>query len=154
VTDTASEARIAKMIWIVQARKGVWFEVIEQYKTPYPHEFFSVSANQAALLNFLCETWSKREQLNPELGSTHIYLGGVFNEGTKSMLITEGSAINIAALESTQHEADRRVRFHAIYNVQNKGVHRMAIAFMAMTQISSYASTTLPVFWSIFLNCG
>ena len=32
------------------------FEVSEQYKNPDFHEFFSVSANKATLLDFLCET--------------------------------------------------------------------------------------------------
>lgn len=103
------------------------FEVSEQYKTPDPQEFFSVSANKAALLKFLCETWSKSEQLNPALGSTCLYLGGGFNEETKSMLITEGSATDIAALESTQQEADTRVMLHAIYSVHNEGVDRVVI---------------------------
>ena len=43
------------------------------------------------------------------------------------MLITDGSAIDIAALESTQQAADTRVMLHAIYNVQNDGVDRVVI---------------------------
>jgi len=103
------------------------FEVSEQYKTPDPQEFFSVSANKAALLNFLCETWSNSKQLNPAPGSTCLYLRGGFNEENKTMLITEGSATDIAALESTQQEADTRVMLHAIYSVQNEGVDRVVI---------------------------
>jgi len=115
-----------------QSRQAKVFEVSEQYKTPDPQEFFSVSANKAALLNFLCETWSNSKQLNPALGSTCLYLRGGFNEETKTMLITEGSATDIAALESTQQEADTTVMLH---------VFRMKVligwSFMAMTQISS-----------------
>ena len=43
------------------------------------------------------------------------------------MLITEGSAIDIAALEFTQQEADKRVMLHIIYSVQNDGVDRVVI---------------------------
>jgi len=35
-----------------QPRRAKVFEVSEQYKTPDPREFFSVSANKAAFLNF------------------------------------------------------------------------------------------------------
>jgi len=55
-----------------QSRQAKVFEVSEQYKTPDPQEFFSVSANKAAFLNFLCETWNKYEQLNPAMGSTRL----------------------------------------------------------------------------------
>jgi len=54
------------------------YEVSEQYRAPDPQELFSVSANKAARLNFLCDIWSKSEQLNPALGSTRFYLGGGF----------------------------------------------------------------------------
>jgi len=53
-----------------QSRQAKVFEVSELYKTPDLQEFFFVSANKAALLNFLCETWSNSKQLNPALGST------------------------------------------------------------------------------------
>ena len=78
-----------------------------------------MSANKTALLNFLCEAWSKNEKQNPALGSICLSLGGGFNEETKTILITEGSATDIAALESTQQEADTRVMLHTIYSVQN-----------------------------------
>ena len=103
------------------------FEVSEQYKTPDPQEFLSVSANKAALLNFLCETWSNNEKQNPALGSTWLYLGGGFNEDTKTILITEGSATDIAGLESTQQEADTGEMLHTIYSVQNEYVDRVVI---------------------------
>ncbi len=110
-----------------QSRQVKVFEVSELYKAPDLQEFFSVSANKAALLSFLCETWSKNGQLNPSLGSTRLYLGGGFKEETKSLLVTEGSANDITALESTQQEADTRVMLHAIYSVQNEGVDRVVI---------------------------
>ena len=56
-----------------------------------------------------------------------LYLGGSFKEETKTILITEGSATDIAALESTQQEADTRVMLHAIYSVHNEGVDMVVI---------------------------
>ena len=46
------------------------FQVSEQFQAPDPVNFFSVSANKAGLLNFLCETWSEDEQMEPSMGST------------------------------------------------------------------------------------
>ena len=136
-----------------QLRQVKVFEVSEQYKTPDPQEFFSVSANKAALLNFLCETWSNSEQQNPALGSTCLYLGGGFNEETKTILITEGATTDIAALESTQQEADTRVMLHTIYSVQNESVDRVVIhaSDTDIIVICLYYATTilqnLPELW-------
>ena len=43
------------------------------------------------------------------------------------MLLTEGTATDVTALESTQQEADTRVMLHAIYSVQNEDVERVII---------------------------
>ena len=55
------------------------------------------------------------------MGSTRLYLGGGFKEETKSVLISNSSVMDIAALESTQEEADTRVILHSMYSVQNEG---------------------------------
>ena len=99
-----------------RSKPGRQLEVKEQYKTPEPDEFFSVSSNKAQLLDFLCETWCKEEQINLSIGSTKSYIGGGFKDETRSVLITAGTVTNIADLESTQQEADTKVILHA--NVQ------------------------------------
>ena len=104
------------------SRSARLFEVSEQYRAPDPHEFFSVAANKAELLNFLCETWSNEEQLTPTLGLTRLYLGGGFKEETKC-----GSVTNVSDLESTQQEADTRVILHTIYSVEIEDVDRIII---------------------------
>lgn len=110
-----------------RSRPAKVYEVCEQYRAPDPQEFFSVSANKAGLLSFLCETWSKSEQLAQALGSTRLYLGGGFEEETKSVVLTKSSVTNILGLESTQQEADTRVILHTIYSVQNDSVDRVII---------------------------
>ena len=55
------------------------------------------------------------------MGSTRLYLGGGFKEETMSVLISNSSVIDIAALESTQEEADTKVILHSMYSVQNEG---------------------------------
>ena len=50
--------------------------------------------NKAGLLNFLCETRSKEEQLAPTIGLSRLYLGGGSNEESWSVLITQGSWIS------------------------------------------------------------
>ena len=53
-------------------------------------------------LTFLCERWCDEEQL-----------GGGFKDETKSVLVTAGIVTDVAALESTQQEAETRViTFH------------------------------------------
>ena len=73
-----------------------------------------MSANKAGLLNFLCKTWSKEEQLTPTMDLIRLYLGGGFKEEPKSVLVTHGSVTYVPRLESIQQEADTRVIFHAI----------------------------------------
>lgn len=86
-----------------------------------------MSANKANLLSFLCEKWCENEQLEPALGPTHLYLGGGFKEEMKSVVLTEGSVMDVPALESTQQEADTRIILHTLYSVQNEGVDRVVI---------------------------
>ena len=64
--------------------------------------------------NFLCERWCDEEQL-----------GGGFRDKTKSVLVTAGIVTDVAALESTQQEADTRVILHSIHSVQNEDVERI-----------------------------
>ncbi|XP_014661995.1 PREDICTED: uncharacterized protein LOC106805038 [Priapulus caudatus] len=82
------------------------------------------SQYQPTKLSFLCETWTESEQLDPALGSTRLYLSRGFKKETLSVLLTEGSATDVTALESTQQEADTS---HAIYSVQNEDVERVII---------------------------
>ena len=64
--------------------------------------------------NFLCERWCEEEQL-----------GGGFKDETEGVLVTTGIVADVAALESTQQEADTRVILHSIYSVQNEDVERI-----------------------------
>ena len=67
-------------------------------------------------LNFLCERWCDEEQL-----------GGGFKDETKSVLVTAGIVTDVAALESTQQEADTRVILHSIHSVQKEDVEGIII---------------------------
>ena len=67
-------------------------------------------------LNFLCERWCDEEQL-----------GGGFDDETKSVLVTAGIVTDVAALESTQQEADTRVILHFIHSVQKEDVEGIII---------------------------
>lgn len=129
------------------------YEVSEQFTAPDPQEFFSVSANKANLLQFLCERWCEHEQLKPPIGLTRIYLGGGFKEETKTVVLADGSVRDVPALESTQKEADTRIILHTLYSVQNEGVGRVVIhandteiIVMCLYYGSTYLST-LPELW-------
>ena len=65
---------------------------------------------------FLGERWCDEEQL-----------GGGFKDETKSVLVTAGIVTDVAALESTQQEADTRVILHSINNVQKEDIERIII---------------------------
>ena len=67
-------------------------------------------------LNFLCERWCNEEQL-----------GGGFKDETKSVFVTAGIVTDVAALESTQQEADTRVILHSIHSVQKEDVEGIII---------------------------
>ena len=67
-------------------------------------------------LNFLCERWRDEEQL-----------GVGFKDETKNVLDTAGIVTDVAALESTQQEADTRVILHSIHSVQKEDVERIII---------------------------
>ena len=64
------------------------YDIQEQIHAPEPLEFFSVSANKAGLLKFLCEMWSEEAE-NPSLGDIQLYLGGGFQEENKTIRISE-----------------------------------------------------------------
>ena len=102
-----------------------------------------MAANKAELLNFLCETWSKEEQLSPTLGLTRLYLGGGFKEETNSVPLTHGSVTNVSDLESTQQEADTRVILHTIYSVKNLDVDRIII----------HANDTYIILMCVYYTC-
>ena len=67
-------------------------------------------------LKFLCERWCGEEQLS-----------GGFKDETKSVLVTAGIVTDVAALESTQQEADPTVILHSIHSVQKEDVERIII---------------------------
>ena len=90
-------------------------------------QLFTVSANKANLLSFLCDEWCENDNLKSALGPTHLYLGGGFKEETRSVVIKEGSIEDVPALESTQQEADTRIILHTLYSVQNDNVDRVII---------------------------
>ena len=54
-------------------------------------------------------------------------LGGGFKDETKSVLVTAGIVTDVAALESTQQEADTRVILHSIHSVQKEDVEGIII---------------------------
>jgi len=99
----------------------------EWYISPDPQQFFSLSAHKARFLSFPWETWLQEEQFAPFVDSIRLHLGSGFNEGTKNVLITEGTDTGDAALESTHHEADANVTLQSAYSVQNEEVDRMDI---------------------------
>lgn len=86
-----------------------------------------MSANKEKLLSLLSEKWCENEQLEPALDPAHLYLGGGFKEEMKSMVLTEGSVMDIPALESTRQEVGTWIIFHTIYIVQNGGFDRVVI---------------------------
>ena len=103
------------------------YDVSDTFKAPDSAHFFGVSQNKSRLLAYLCEKWSTDEVTNSSLGSRKLYLGGGFLDETKSVLLTEGSCVDVAELQSTQEEADTRLILHAIYSVKQDGVKRVVV---------------------------
>ena len=97
------------------------------------------------LLNFLCERWCDEEQL-----------GGGFNGETRSVLVAAGIVTDVAALESTQQEADTRVILHFIHSVQKEDVERIIIhtndTDNVVISCVYYASTLLRDLSELFFN--
>ena len=60
-------------------------------------------------------------------GATRSSLAGGFKDETKGVLVTAGIVTDVAALESTQQEADTRVILHSIHSVQKEDVERIII---------------------------
>ena len=50
-----------------------------------------------------------------------------FKDETKSVLVTAGIVTDVAALESTQQDADTRVMLHSIHSVQKEDVEGIII---------------------------
>ena len=133
------------------------YEVNDHFKAPDPTEFFAVAKNKARLLRYLCEKWSTDEIQNPALGSTRLYLGGGFEEETKSVLLTKGSVTRVPSLESTQEEADTRILLHAIYSVQNEDVQRVIVHANdtdVIVMCIYYASTLLNDLEELWVRTG
>ena len=92
-------------------------------------------------LNFLCEIWCDEEQL-----------GGGFKDETKSVLITAGIVTDVAALESTQLEADTRVILHS-YIVFRRMSNELSFTQMTQTLSLYHVCTTLQRCWEICRKC-
>ena len=94
----------------VRSRQAKQFKLsITQPPTNKSHSLYLPS--RPDFLNFLCERWCDEGQL-----------GGGFKDETKSVLVTAGIVTYVAALESTQQEADTRVLLHSIYSLQKEDV--------------------------------
>ena len=136
-----------------KSEKAKLFEVSEQYIALAPQDFFPISANKEALLNFLCIKWSQDEELKSSLGSICLYLGGGFKNATESVLVSKGTVNEVAELQSTQNEADTRIILHSIYSFQKEGSERVVIHVNDTDVIVScvyYTSTLLkelPEMW-------
>ena len=56
-----------------------------------------------------------------------LFLSGGFRDVSKSVLLTNGSVMPVAELQSTHEEADTRLLLHTIYAIQVEGVKRVVI---------------------------
>lgn len=110
-----------------EPESGKVYEVSDAYRTPDPKEFFKMSENKAALLDYLCQKLTDDELTNPEHGCTKLYLAGGFQDVEKSVLLTDGCVTDIGELASTQEEADTRIILHAMYATVHDGVQRIVI---------------------------
>ena len=100
-----------------RSRQAKQFEISEHCTVPNQQELFSLSPNKAGLPQLpICERWRDEEQL-----------GGGFKDETKSVLVTAGIVTYVAALVSTQQEADTRVILHYMHSVQKEDVERIII---------------------------
>ena len=135
-----------------KSEKAKVFEVSEQYIAPAPRDFFPISANKEALLNFLCMKWSQDEELKL-LGSTCLYLGGGFKNVTESVVVSKGTVNEVAELQFTQNEADTRIILHSIYSFQKEGSERVVIyandtdAIFSCVYYTSTLLKELPEMW-------
>jgi len=103
------------------------FEVGDSFKASKASDFFLSTVNKAALQKYICEKWEKDLELRSAFGSRKLYLGGDFEEQTRTVIV-EGDAVTpITDLESTQEEADTRVVLHALYSYLHDGVERIVI---------------------------
>ena len=85
-------------------------------QSPTNKSYFPYIPTRPDFLNFPCERWCDED-----------HLGFGFKDETKSVLVTAGIVTDVAALESTQQEADTRVRLHSIHSVQKEDVERIII---------------------------
>jgi hypothetical protein len=86
-----------------------------------------------------------------------LYLGGGFEEETKSVLLTKGSVTRVPSLESTQEEADTRILLHAIHSVQNEDVQRVIVHANdtdVIVMCIYYASTLLNDLEELWVRTG
>lgn len=85
------------------------YEVGSQYNAPDPRDFFSSNQNKYQLLMYLSNYWSDMEKERSFMGSRSLYIGGGFQEMSKSVVLMGGTVSNVHDLESTQEEADTRI---------------------------------------------
>lgn len=129
------------------------FTVADHFTAPEPTEFFKNPDNKARLLSYLCKKWSESDSTHLTLGSLQLYLGGGFDEETKSVLIAAQSQVPVPELESTQEEADTRLILHIVHSVRTEGVNRVIVHANDTDVIVLciyYAAThlqDLPEFW-------
>lgn len=97
------------------AQPGKTYKVDDAFKTLPVSDFFTVSANKAALQKFVCEKLENDFNLQAAFESRRLYLGGRSEEETKAVMIEKVNVTLVFALESTQEEADTSVILHVIY---------------------------------------
>lgn len=91
-------------------------EVGSQYNAPDPRDFFSSYQNKFQLMMYLFYYWSDLENWSSFMGSRSLYIGGGFQEMSKSIVLTGGTVSNVYELESTHEEADTRIILHTSVN--------------------------------------
>ena len=97
-------------------RQAKQFEISEHYTVPNQQELFSLSPNKAGLPQLPVWKMVRRGAV-----------GGGFKDETKSVLVTAGIVTDVAALASTQQEADTRVILHSIHSLQKEDVEWIII---------------------------
>ena len=92
-----------------------------------PDDYFAMSKNKARLQSYLSNKWSEDVGENSKLGSKHFYMGGTFEEETKSLVFSDGVLQPVSELESTYEEADLRMILYTLYSFENDGAERVVI---------------------------
>ena len=134
------------------------YEVGSQYNAPDPRDFFSSNQNKYQLLMYLSNYWSDMEKERSFMGSRSLYIGGGFQEMSKSVVLMGGTVSNVHDLESTQEEADTRIILHTIYSI-NKDAAKRVIVHANDTDVITlciyyYASTLMTQLDELWVKAG